>query len=168
MKYLRLILVICLLMAAETPTNAFAPNNLKWGAGIIFGDPAGVTAKYWLEHDVAIAASIGSSYYGFPRITADYVWHLDAFKSNLFNLYFGPGAVIGFGNSGSVFYDSFKGGSFTKNNGFRLGVRGIVGINFVPKAQPMEYFFEAGTLISIIPSFRTAIDFAIGGRYYFK
>ncbi len=168
MKYSRLILIILLAIAAAAPSNAFAPNNLKWGAGIIFGEPLGVTAKYWLKSDVAIAASIGSSYYGAPRITGDYLLHFDAFKSKSVNLYFGPGAAIGFGGSGSLFYGEYKGESFTRNNDMRLAVRGIIGINILPKTIPMEYFIEVGTLISIIPRFMTAVDFAIGGRYYFK
>lgn len=167
MKFFRLILVIILLLATFERSDAFAPKNLQWGAGITIGEPLGATVKYWLKKDLALAGSIGGSYFGTPRITVDYLWHVDAFKSNITNIYFGPGGVVGFGNASSVFYDSFKGKSFTKEGGFRMGVRGIVGINIVPKTMPMEIFVEVGTLIGFIPKFRTAIDFAIGGRYYF-
>ncbi len=168
MKYIRLIFALLLLIAAAAPSEAFAPKKLKWGAGITIGEPTGATAKYWLEKDQALSGSIGGSYYGLPRITVDYLWHLDAFKSNIFNLYFGPGAAIGFGEAASLPYDEFKGKSFTKGGGFRMGVRGITGINWTPKSEPMEYYVEVGTLIGFLPSFRTAVDFAIGVRYYFK
>jgi hypothetical protein len=138
----------------------------NFGFGIVLGDPTGLTLKYYTESTEAFVFTLGSSYFGSPRLGADYVWHFDAFTSDVTKLYAGPGAVIGFGESRGFWYD--KGDRFfvRDNNGAGFGVRGIFGVNFIPRRTPLEFFVELGVLLGLAPGFGSAVDAAIGMRFY--
>ena len=143
------------------------PQGRTFGFGLILGEPLGATAKIWTSRTNAIALAIGGSYYGSPRIGADYLWHFNAFNTPVVNLYAGPGIVLGFGEYRSGWW--YKKDKFyypDENRSLGVAVRGVMGINVVPRNTPIEIFLEAAPLISISPRSFSAFDLALGIRFY--
>ncbi|MFA5511580.1 MAG: hypothetical protein WC313_03940 [Candidatus Kapaibacterium sp.] len=162
------IIIICFFaMFASLSLMAQGPRNKDFGFGIILGDPTGLTGKFWIDRENAVALSLGNSYFGALRISGDYLWHFDAFKSKVVSLYAGPGVVVGIGESGGWIYKK-KGDYYyvRKDSEIGVGVRGIFGLNIIPKNTPLEFFLEIGALVGVIPNFGSSAEGAIGIRFY--
>ncbi|HCN05746.1 MAG TPA: hypothetical protein DIS79_09005 [Bacteroidetes bacterium] len=161
--------VTALFLISPLTTLAQGPKGKEFGFGIILGDPLGLTAKYWTNNENALVFGLGASYFGAPRIQVDYLWHFDAFQSQVVKMYAGPGLGFGFGREGyGVWYKRGKRDVFYyRDEGeFGIGVRAIVGINVIPKRTPLEIFLELGPNIGVAPGFGVALDAAIGVRFY--
>ncbi|MBX3043023.1 MAG: hypothetical protein KIT33_02130 [Candidatus Kapabacteria bacterium] len=163
----KLLLSLALLLLLGSSLHAQGPRNKDFGFGIILGDPTGLSGKYWLDRENAIAFSVGNSYFGALRITGDYLWHFDSFKSKALKLYAGPGLVLGIGESGGWIYEK-KGNKYwvRKDNEIGVGVRGIFGLNIIPKNAPLEFFIELGAMVGMVPAFGSSAEGAIGVRFY--
>lgn len=164
-RYALLILIVLLISAPGL--LSYSPKNKTFGFGIMVGEPTGLTIKLWTERDKAIAISLGNSYLGSLRIGADYLWHFNAFNSNIVNLYAGPGLAVGFGESGGWWYHNKNKYWYKNENDVGFGVRGVFGMNVVPRNTPLEFFGEIGVLVGIIPASHTNVEGAIGVRFYF-
>lgn len=143
-----------------------SPEGKNFGFGIILGDPTGLTLKYWTQRDNALVFDVGASYFGSPRIGVDYLWHFDAFRSNIAKLYAGFGGVLGIGEGRGFYYTEHHGFYFRSDNSAGLGVRGVFGINVIPRTSPLEFFLELGLLVGLTPDFGSAGDVGIGMRFY--
>ena len=157
------VFLLVLFLGTSSIRAQYAPENKKFGFGIIIGDPTGGTAKLWLNHENALAFSLGSSFFGSPRIGVDYLWHFNAFETDILNLYAGPGGVIGIGE-GDGFWHKNK--FIRTNNKLGLAARGIFGLDVIPRRTPLEIFVEMGVLLAIVPDFESAFDAALGLRFY--
>ncbi|MCX7929997.1 MAG: hypothetical protein N2663_04690 [Chlorobi bacterium] len=146
-----------------TSVCAFAQRS-STGFGIILGDPTGLTLKHWVTRDQAIAASVGGSYFGSPRIGVDYMWHFNAFRSSIVSLYGDGGIALGFGKGVRWWGD--RGYKYYDRNETRIGVRGMFGVNVLPRGVPLEIFLELGPLVAIAPGFGSSVDVALGIRFY--
>ena len=137
-------------------------------AGVVVGDPIGITMKYRLPNNRALDVSFGPDYYGSPRLQMDYVWIFDLFHSNFVQEYAGPGVAVAFAKGIKPFYshEPFP-ESFTaiEDNGFGVGARTIFGLNFQAIKSPIEYYVETGVLVGFNRYFDPDIDGAIGLRY---
>jgi len=162
------LMFLAFLFIASGSTNANGPGGKNWGFGIVLGDPTGLTVKYWTNRENAFNFYIGDSYFGSPRIGTDYTWHFDVFKSNVVELYAGPGAVIGFGKGKKFWYKDYDGDKFYARSDSDLGIaiRGMVGVNVIPERTPIEIYLELGPLVGIIPEFGSTFEGAIGIRFY--
>jgi hypothetical protein len=150
------------------PAAAQGPRGSDFGFGIVLGEPLGGSVKYWTAPDQAFVGSIGGSYFGAPRVGVDYLWHFDAFHSNVVKMYAGPGLAVGFGD-GTYYWLYRKHGDYffvrdPGSTGFAMRV--VVGLNIIPKRTPVELFLEAGPLIGISPGFGAAFDVGLGIRFY--
>ncbi len=147
--------------------NIFAqsPEGRNIGFGVMLGDPTGLTLKIWTPTNNAFVIDLGSSYFGSPRFNVDYLWHFNAFRSNTVMLYAGPGAALGFGKGHGIWYENDQ-GFYVHQNSAGLGVRGVFGVNFIPRNNPLEFFFEVGVLVGLAPDFGSAVDAALGMRFY--
>ena len=163
-KSIVLIAAFLLLINLKPVYAQSSPNGKQLGFGIVFGEPFGGTLKYWTNNENAYVFDIGASYFGSPRIGADYLWHFNAFNSRNANLYAGPGVALGFGVGHGIWYNDH--GAFYYRSGLGLGVRGVFGVDYMPDNSPFEMFFEAGLLIGITPNFGSAGDVALGVRFY--
>lgn len=161
-KLLFFIFTCFILITSETGAQSRSDN---FGFGIILGDPTGLTLKLWTTPRNAFVFDIGKSYFGSPRIGVDYLWHFDAFHSNVANLYAGPGGVIGIGE-GNGFWYTDNNGFLHRGNEAGFGIRGVFGVNIVPERTPLEIFFEVGALVALAPNSGSAIDAALGIRFY--
>lgn len=162
MKIKKLLFVLSfLLIILNFNLRAQSPGGKDYGFGVMLGDPSGLTLKYWQTQVNAYVFDIGTSYFGNPRLNADYLWHFDAFNSSFANLYAGPGVALGFGKSGGFWNNNFR-----SNKNAALGVRGVFGVDILPRQTPLEVFVEVGVLVGLTPDFGSGLDGAIGIRYY--
>ena len=112
------VFVLSLLYLFVPPQSVAQTKN--FGAGIILGEPTGISAKYWVSKGNAVDAGVAWAFTrkGFFHLHADYLWHFpDVIESaERFVLYVGIGGRLGFGEDKT-----------------RVGVRIPGGIAFWPK-----------------------------------
>jgi hypothetical protein len=167
MKKLIFITIVILFQQINPCLNAAGPKGNDFGFGLILGDPVGLTIKYWTSNENALDAYLGSSYFGRVRVGTDYLWHFDAFKSNVVKMYAGPGLVLGLGQGHGIWYkEDHKKFYYWEDNSTGFGARVIFGINVIPKRTPIEIFFELGPLVGISPNYGVNLDAALGIRFY--
>ncbi|MDE3058519.1 MAG: hypothetical protein KGJ59_11240 [Bacteroidota bacterium] len=142
------------------------------GAGIIIGEPTGISAKIWTSRTNAVALGVGWSYGDwywvrtangywqyvngtYVHFHADYLWHsFNTIRSQQrFPLYYGVGLAI---NSGP-----------TPSSYNWLGVRGTFGIEWLPHRAPLDVFLEVVPTLQIAPFSSFGFDAGIGTRFYF-
>jgi hypothetical protein len=139
------------------------------GAGIIIGDPIGISAKFWTSNVNAFDVGIGWSstgqwvrvgnvvYYdygeNFLHIHADYLWHdFGVIKSReRLPLYYGLG----------FHYDEGGGAPIA------FGVRGVIGMDWMPRTVPLDVFLEFAPVLYLTPGSGFGIDAGIGTRLFF-
>jgi hypothetical protein len=127
------------------------------GIGIIFGEPTGVSLKYWTGRTIAFDAAAawsfadGSSF----QIHGDILFHsFDLFRvqEGRMALYYGFGARL----------------KTKDNNGdARLSFRVPIGISYEFQRVPIELFVEIAPMLDLTPKTQGAIGGGIGFRYYF-
>ncbi len=163
-----LMVVVFWWLLPDGQLQAQGPKGKTFGFGLVLGDPTGLSAKLWTNKENAFAFGLGASYFGSPRIQADYLWHFDAFQSSVVKMYAGPGIGIGFGTESSGFwYEKGRGRwYYREGDSFGLAARAIIGINVVPKRTPLEIFVELGPNVGFLPNFGTGIDAGVGIRFY--
>ncbi len=161
-RTLALLLLLPLLVTLSPSPASAQPDIGSFGFGLILGDPTGLTAKGSIGGGNAWDLGVGTGYLGSFRVHGDYLWNINAFSSSEVGLYLGLGAVIGSGNGRGFIV---RGKEVDDDDGFRLGLRGVAGINAMPFSAPVELFLEVAPIIAISPS-GTGTDVAIGIRYY--
>ena len=124
-----------------------------FGLGLIFGEPTGISGKYFLSEKNAIDGAVAWSFSGdgYFRIHADYLWHfyvINVPKGEM-PFYVGAGAKIGIGDD------------------FHLGIRVPLGIAYHFANAPLDIFLEVVPGIGLLPDTDFDFDSAIGIRYYF-
>jgi hypothetical protein len=164
-KFILIVTLLLVIGSSELFSQRIGGGD-NFGFGIVLGEPTGLTLKWYVERDKALVFDLGASYFGSPRISADYIWHFDAFRSDVAKLYAGPGLVLGIGESRGFWYKE-KGNVFVRgDNEIGIGARGIFGVNFIPRETPLEFFLELGVLLALAPDFGSGVDAAIGMRFY--
>jgi hypothetical protein len=153
-------LLVVLLVAM--PSSAAAEEKGVFGAGIIVGEPTGVSAKYYLGDDTAVDAAIGFGVLGRGmQGHADFLWHpwiLETKESFVLPAYLGLGGrVANRDNGGETF--------------LRMGARGVVGILFDFTHVPIDVFIELAGIVDYTTETGKTVDvdinLGLGARYYF-
>lgn len=127
----------------------------RFGAGVILGEPTGVSLKYFLTDTTAIDGAIG---WGFHRETdvhlhSDFLWHLHDIASvpeGQLSLYFGVGARLK-----------------VRDGEDRLGVRVPVGVSYLLDNVPVDMFLEVAPILDFTPSTRGGFTAGMGARFWF-
>jgi hypothetical protein len=123
------------------------------GAGIIVGEPTGLSAKSWLsEYDALDAGVAWSISHGWFHLHADYLRHvfgLIPVEKGQLPLYFGLGARLGFGND------------------VIIGARVPLGVDYLFDGTPLDVFIEIVPGLAIIPDTKFDMGGGIGVRYWF-
>jgi hypothetical protein len=160
MKTSILLLLATVSLAIATATHARADSdgaaNRVFGAGVILGEPTGVSLKYWIGDRSAIDGVVGWS---FERrhnlyVHAGYlhhVWDLVDVGPNLFAVYFG----------GGLRYQNIS------HRSDRCGIRGAAGVAYIFDSIPVDIFFELGPILDFTPNLRPRFGAGIGARYWF-
>ena len=148
-------------LVAAFPSAANAKG--VFGAGLIVGEPTGVSLKYYLGDDIAIDGAIGGAFLGRGiQVHGDILWHpwiLETKPSFVLPAYVGVGARV---------LDRNAGGG--EDDHFRIGARGVFGVLFDFREVPLDVFVE----IAGVADYRTRgdafgldINVGAGVRYYF-
>lgn len=125
------------------------------GAGIILGEPTGISVKYWTHSTGAFAGAAAWSFAdeGAFHIHVDYLLH----NFNLINV---P-------NGRLPFYYGI-GGRIKASDDARIGARVPLGLAYLFDDVPFDAFIEIVPLLDLVPKTAFRINAAIGGRYYFN
>lgn len=162
-RALLLLSCVALVGAAAAPTEAHANDKGVFGAGLIVGEPTGLSLKYYLGDDTAIAGAIGGAYLGKGvQVHADFLWHpwiLENKPSFVLPAYVGVGGRV---------LDRNAGGG--EEDHFRVGVRVVGGVLFDFREVPLDVFVEVagvGDYRTKTEPFGIDINLGAGVRYYF-
>ncbi len=124
-----------------------------FGIGVMFGEPTGVSAKYWLSSSNSINMGAAWSFKGDGALLlqADYAFHeFDLIKVSKGKL------PVYFGIGGRVFL----------SDDITIGARVPLGINYMFANSPIDIFFEIVPILNIIPSTDFEVNGGIGLRYF--
>ena len=152
----RLILIITAMfmgLAATSQVAAQQQIDRQLGAGIIVGEPTGISLKYWNNinnaFDAGVSWSITNEYL---HLHADYLMHkydlFDITKGSL-PLYYGVGGRILFADDPDI------------------GARIPVGLNYLMEDDPIGFFVEVVPTLDLLPDVEFEMGGGIGVRYYF-
>ena len=154
----RAVLILALVAAvAGTLSAQTGRSGGNTGLGIIFGEPTGVSFKYWTGRTVAIDAAAAWSFVngGSFQIQSDLLFH----SFDLFRVEKGRMALFyGFGGR-------FK--TKTDTEGARLSFRVPIGISYEFERAPVELFLEVAPMLDVTPKTQGNVGGGIGFRYYF-
>lgn len=157
-------LVLVMMTIFAKPIGA---QDRGFGLGFILGEPTGLSAKLWTSRvnafDFGLGLSVGgdrisNKYYydGSSRVHfhMDYLWHsFSAINSTeRFPIYYGIGGRF---NSGGGYDGS-------------LGLRGVIGIAWLPRATPIDVFVELVPVFQLTPGAGFGIDAGLGIRFFFQ
>jgi hypothetical protein len=130
-----------------------AAQDKGFGLGVIFGEPTGISGKYWVNARNSINGGVAWSFHGdgFLHLHADFVWHFpDAIKADIrLPLYVGVGGRIRFDDPA------------------RVGVRIPLGIEWWVDDAPIGVFLEVVPVLDLTPSTKFAVNGGVGVRYFF-
>ncbi len=157
-----------LIMAAQV-ANAQLPREL--GIGAIFGEPTGITGKWWRDSRQAVDAGLAYSFGGYMLLYGDYLFHFP----NLINQsyvgaaardlhpYLGVGGLLVISTR-----ENRRDGTFGKDTDVGLGVRVPLGLEWTPLQATLGIFLEIVPGLSLVPSTSGFIQGGLGIRYYLK
>jgi hypothetical protein len=125
-----------------------------WEAGVILGEPTGLSAKYWTTDETAFDFGFAWSFSkdGHLHVHADYLFHnfdVIGVEEGQLPLYFGVG------------------GRLRLEDDSRLGVRFAIGIEYVFEEHPFTAFFEVAPIVDFIPETEGSVNGGLGFRYVF-
>jgi hypothetical protein len=168
-----------------TPMARAGDHNL--GVGFILGEPTALSIKYWTSGNTALDFGLGwglgynrygdcwdgnyydkhknycndrGYYYGDDRygyrglhFHADYFFHnFNVIKtSERFPIYYGPGVNLNLWNHGNA----------------QFGLRGVLGIAWMPRSAPLDLFLELAPVLEIFPGTWVDVNAGLGARFYF-
>ena len=154
MKHARLAIVVFgLLILMQCNLHS---QDHGFGAGIIIGEPTGISLKGWLSSTTAIDAGIAWSLVHETsfHIHADYLIHaFSVFETKeKIPLYYGIGGRIKTANHGDA----------------RLGVRMVVGVGYMFHNAPVDLFLEMAPILDLAPATELQLNAGFGSRFWFK
>lgn len=161
------------------PSYAASPvgGSKLIGAGLYLGQPAGVTAKYWISPDLAISAVVGGwlapDQGGVLSATVQYHVRdlIPGVKPLEIGLYFGGGAGSGWLSlrDNHAHQDPWPHRHTHRVRMFLLFIQPVVGGNIMFRNIPIEVFMEWAPAFQFTPT-PTGQNWPVGGfggRYYF-
>ncbi|MBU0561612.1 MAG: hypothetical protein KJ799_18050 [Bacteroidetes bacterium] len=131
-------------------------QDKNFGAGIMLGEPAGFSGKYWLNETESINFGIGAALF---KTNKSFSLHVDLIQ-NLCGLFESPYT--------NQFYYGFglRLHMNSKNRG-GVGVRGVGGLSMFLDKLPVDLFAELAPVFTLLPDTSLEFDLSLGGRYYF-
>lgn len=152
-----LVLLACVVGYGAAPAAAAGAQvgQGTWELGVILGEPTGLSAKYWMSTANALDFGAAWSFEGDGNLHlhCDYLYHnYEIFKvdEGSLPLYFGIGGRIRFENDDS-----------------RVGLRLVLGLEYLAEAYPMGIFFEMAPIVDFAPETEASINGGLGIRYVF-
>lgn len=165
-EYTFLLCVICVMLVissskeASADSSPYGPEGRRFGAGVIVGDPTGLTLKGYLTDRLALGAIaswsfVNDAFTAIGDVTYDILDIPTPVSTITFPFYVGVGGKVGIRGK--------------KDNQRKtiVGIRVPVGVAAQWTNIPVEVYVEAAPGIEVLPG--TEFDFTggIGARYYF-
>ena len=158
------IILFFLILSFFNANSAF-PQTRQFGAGIIIGEPTGISLKYWLSGESALDLALAWSFSGDDsfHLHGDYLIHnfgLIQIPKGRLPLYYGIGAR----------YRSHEEKHRRNDNRHSeniFGVRVPVGLAYLFADITLDIFLEIVPVVNLIPDTDFNLDFALGARYFF-
>lgn len=147
----KILTLFVLFILVQLSLNA---QDKNFGAGIIVGEPTGLSAKLWTTGDNAFDFATAWSFKGDGHLLlqADYVWHI-------FNLIPIP--------SGKLSFYVGIGGRIILADDALIGIRVPLGLDYMFSSAPVDIFVELVPILDLIPSTDFDLGGGIGARYWF-
>lgn len=151
-------------LLALSPAPAAADGG-PFGAGIILGEPSGLSLKLFLDARHALDAALDFSFVDDTLyVHADYLLHFSGWAvrggtQHHFIPYVGVGGKIGVHDRGGKHHDDDASGA--------IGVRVPLGIAWIPGKAPIDIFLEIVPGLFILPETDPDLDAGLGIRYFF-
>ncbi len=141
----------------SSPPLSSDDNTGRFGAGIILGEPTGLSVKYWLNDKLAIDGAAGFSTADHTEfyLHSDVLWHnfdLIPVPQGRMPVYFGIGAL---GRLRDDHQDN------------QVGIRFPVGVSYMFENAPVDVFVEVAPAIDVAPAAQGEITGGVGIRYWF-
>ena len=159
---LGLVLLVVSIGSWTAPAAAASADTGTWELGVILGEPTGLSAKYWMTANTALdfgaAWSFGED--GNFHLHCDYLFHnFDIFKvdQGSLPLYFGIGGRVRFEDDHPL----------EEHHGTHVGIRLVLGIEYLVEEYPMSIFFEVAPIVDLAPSTDGSMNGGLGIRYVF-
>lgn len=160
---LGLVLLVVSICSWAAPVAAAArPDTGTWELGVILGEPTGLSAKYWMTTSTALDFGAAWSFEqdGNFHLHCDYLYHnFDIFKvdEGSLPLYFGIGGRVRFEDDHPL----------DEHHGTHVGLRLVLGIEYLVAAYPMSVFFEVAPIVDLAPATEGSMNGGLGIRYVF-
>ena len=153
---MRKIYLLAIILSGLFITNNSLAQEQGFGLGVILGEPTGLSAKMWTGPETALDFGLGYSFTtsnSILHLYTDYVFHNAEWIRSDKNIivYYGPGVRLHLNEHQS-----------------RLGVRGVIGILWIPEGSQFDLFVEAAPMLDIIPATKFGLAGGIGGRFFFN
>lgn len=161
------------LLAMLMATTCFANQSVYYnhssppevGLGLMFGEPTGLTGKFWLDKHSAIDVDFTYSWNHSYNIIVDYLYH-PTFHS-IVKPYIGVGAEV-FLFQNDYFIDwRHHDYYYASDVHAAFGVRIPLGFEVIPKDLPMGFFGELAPGLIFGREITAFLQGAIGARFYF-
>lgn len=158
MRFIKLLsaslIIVIFLLGSETLMAQANGNGGNFGAGIMLGEPSGISLKKWNNQQSAFDIGIAWSFSGNNDallLQGDYLIHnwFDDIDEGRLAWYYGIGGRVVFANDAV------------------LGARIPVGLNYLISDQPIGLFAEVAPILDLVPDTEFDGSGAIGIRYYF-
>ena len=165
-RYTSVLLLPLFLLSATTALSQEADegegrallDDVEWrgfGAGIVLGEPTGLTAKVWMGEHSALDAAVAWSFVGDGSlyVHGGYLFHFASpvgIEEGELLPYAGAGAKV-------VFADDPE-----------FGIRVPLGVAYFFEGAPVEVFLELAPGLQLFPETEADVTGGIGGRFYFR
>ncbi len=158
-KWIFVTAIVCLLLllsaGAASAQQHPTVSTGRFGIGAVFGEPTGVTAKWWLTREVAMDVTAAWSFANDSafQLHVDYLIHqfgLLRVREGRLPVYLGIGGRVKFADDTKV------------------GIRIPVGMSYLFAREPIEIFGELVPTLDLAPSTKAVLMGGVGIRYYFR
>jgi hypothetical protein len=137
-------------------------QDSKFGAGIIYSDPSGITAKCWIDQrsalDISLAWTEENNKHN-TTFTGDYLWHTNPIDQG------SVGKLVAYLGLG-VRADSYKDTSDNSDNASSVKLRTPIGFDLLFEGIPMDMFLEFVPMMQFQPVSKADFRMAIGIRVW--
>ncbi len=141
-----------------------AAQDAGFGAGVVLGEPTGLSAKYWLSGNDAVDFAAAWSFYRRAGKDNDDRGALYLHGSYLRHFF----GLIDGGREGRLVPYAGIGGKVAFSDDFYLGVRFPLGLAYMFRRAPLDIFLEISPALILVPGTAFDAGAGLGVRYWFK
>ena len=131
-----------------------AQQKGTFGLGFIIGDPTGISMKFWTKETDAVEIALGWKKKE-TELHADYLWHnfdLLPVKNGRLPVFYGVGIGV----------------KLKEDEDNKIGIRTIVGLEYLFDAVPLDFFLQIAPVLQLTPESKVKGEAALGFRFFFK